>query len=202
MHPKIGIFYYINLDHRTDRNDHMIQQFETYDIRNYERVPGIFMPKKGYLGCSLSHIRTLERFIDSEHKMCVIMEDDFQFTQSPDTCKQHINRLFDENIDFDIVMLSSNTKMAQPYNEYLDKCIRAFTASGFIITKEFAKVLLHNMREGVEMLIRQDIQQMFALDVHWMKLQPISKWYIFRPKLGQQLPSYSDIERRNVNYQC
>jgi len=31
-------------------------------------------------------------------------------------------------------------------------------------------------------------------------LQPVSKWYIFEPKLGKQRGSYSNIEEKSVDY--
>jgi hypothetical protein len=99
-------------------------------------------------------------------------------------------------------MLSSNTKIALPYNQYLDRCIKAFTTAGYMLNKRFAVTLLNNIREGVEQLIRQDIQHMFAIDVYWMKLQGVSNWFIFRPKMGQQSAGYSDIEKRYVDYKC
>jgi hypothetical protein len=99
-------------------------------------------------------------------------------------------------------MLSSNTKLSEPFNAYLDRCLKAFTTSGYMINKRFAVTLLQNIREGVENLIRQDIQSMFAIDVYWMRLQLTTKWYVFKPKLGQQSAGYSDIENCYVDYRC
>lgn len=202
MHPKIDVFYYINLDHRTDRNEKMIHQLRDYQISNVERIPAVNMPKKGYVGCSLSHVKTIEKFLASDHNICVILEDDFQFTQPPTKCRELLDNFFNTDIEWDCVMWSSNTKLSQPYNSFLDKCIRSFTTAGYMINRKFANILLQNMKEGVELLIRQDIQHMYALDVYWMKLQPVTNWFIFNPKLGKQAAGYSDIERKYVNYQC
>lgn len=202
MHPKIGVFYYINLERRIDRECHMKKQFKEYDITNYERINAVNMPKKGYLGCSLSHVKTIETFLQSEHEVCVILEDDFEFTQTKEVCENMFTRFFEDNLEWDCVMLSSNTKQAAYYNEYLDKCIRAYTTAGYMINRNFATTLLKNIREGVENLIRNDLQHMYAIDVHWMSLQFKSKWYIFKPKLGQQRAGYSDIEQRHVDYRC
>ena len=202
MHPKIDVVYYINLDHRKDRNDQIQKQLNAYGVNNYERISAIHMPHKGYVGCSLSHMKTIEKFLASNHQTCVILEDDFEFTLSPYNCKELFERFFNDNHKWDCVMLSSNTKQYVQYNEYLVKCIRAFTTAGYMINREFATILLQNIKEGVEQLIRHDVQHMFAIDVYWMKLQPVSNWYIFQPKMGQQSAGYSDIEQRFTDYRC
>jgi GR25 family glycosyltransferase involved in LPS biosynthesis len=202
MHPKIGVFYYINLERRQDREYNIKKQFEKYNITNYERINAINMPQKGYLGCSLSHLKTIETFLQSEHDVCVILEDDFDFTQSREVCEDMFKKFFEDNIEWDCVMLSSNTKQSAYYNDYLDKCIRAYTTAGYMINRKFATILLQNIKEGVEQLIRTNLQHMYAIDVHWMSLQFKSKWYIFKPKLGQQRAGYSDIEQRHVDYRC
>jgi len=202
MHPKIDVVYYINLERREDRNAFMQKQLDEYEINNYVRINAINMPQKGYLGCSLSHVKTLETFLKSQHDTCIILEDDFEFTFAKDICKSMFLRFFDDNIEWDCVMLSSNTKQATYYNNYLDKCIQAFTTAGYMINRNFAQILLQNIKEGVEKLIRNDVQHMYAIDVYWMSLQPIYNWYIFRPKLGKQQAGYSDIEGRYVDYRC
>lgn len=202
MHPKIDMIYYINLEHRTDRNKQILEQFEKYNITSFERVNAIRTPK-GCIGCSLSHIKTLETFIKSPHETCIVLEDDFEFTMSREDCANTFNRFFHDMQDnWDIVMLSSNTKQWDSFNSYLVKCIRAFTTSGYMINKQFAKVLIENMKEGVNLLIHNTIPPLYALDVYWMKLQPVSRWYIFNPKMGKQSSGFSDIENIYVNYNC
>ena len=41
---------------------------------------------------------------------------------------------------------------------------------------------------------------MYAIDVHWMQLQRKDNWYILYPRTISQLPDYSDIEKKTVNY--
>lgn len=202
MHPKIGVFYYINLETRPDRHTRIQKMFSDYGITNHTRINAIHMPNKGYLGCSLSHIKTIEEFLKSEHEVCVILEDDFEFIQPLSVCQYLFQQFFNDNIEWDCVMLSSNTKISKPYNEYLDRCIRAYTTAGYMINRQFAPILLQNIRKGVEQLIRHDMQHMYAIDVYWMILQETSNWFIFKPKMGQQSAGYSDIEKRYVDYRC
>ena len=57
------------------------------------------------------------------------------------------------------------------------------------------------MEEGYSKLIQNTNQNIFfAIDHYWMKLQPTAKWFHVVPPLGKQRGSYSDIEKKFVNY--
>ena len=47
--------FFINLDHRTDRLEHVTKEFEKMGI-NAERISGI-QPKSPAIGCTMSHIK-------------------------------------------------------------------------------------------------------------------------------------------------
>ena len=69
-----------------------------------------------------------------------------------------------------------------------------------LINRRFARDLLVNLLEGTKGLSETHDRALYSLDVYWHKLQAVSKWYVFKPKMGYQIPSYSDIEKRYVNY--
>jgi GR25 family glycosyltransferase involved in LPS biosynthesis len=206
MHIPIGAIYYINLDHRKDRLQHIENQINDFcgdDNSHIERVriQGLHTPGFGILGCGYSHIKALESFLKSAHNICIIFEDDFVFTQNISTCRHMIRRfLSDMQSNWDLAMLSSNTIKSVYYNEYLDKCIDAQTTSAYMITRQFAVKLLQNFKEGICGLEATRHVPIYAVDMYWKLLQPTSMWFIFKPKLGIQMPSYSDIEQRHVMY--
>jgi len=88
-----GPVYYINLDDKEDRKVFMEQQFEHWDIKNYERISafdgrnsdlsehiigkypeGITTPE---LGCTLSHLKAIKNWYDtSDTPYAIICEDD------------------------------------------------------------------------------------------------------------------------------
>jgi hypothetical protein len=88
-----GPVYYINLDDKEDRKVFMEQQFEHWDIKNYERISafdgrnsdlsehiigkypeGITTPE---LGCTLSHLKAIKHWYDtSDTPYAIICEDD------------------------------------------------------------------------------------------------------------------------------
>jgi len=208
----MDIIYYINLDRRPDRNAEFLKEMDThmpdYPKDQIIRIPGIIYDNDGpianiyansHIGCALSHIVAMERFIESCFDTCIIFEDDFEFTQSPDI-------IAELTMPFDLCMLSANEFKTEPTQySFLNKALDAQMASGYIITKSFAPILLQNFKESVNELMRYNNMGQFdgryCCDIHWKRLQPLYNWYAFNPKLGKQRKSYSDIERCEVNYE-
>ena len=60
--------------------------------------------------------------------------------------------------------------------------------------------MIKNIKEGINKLIRNTKNGYNAIDVYWMKLQESGNWFISYPRTVTQLPDYSDIEGREVNY--
>ena len=218
----IDVAYYINLDHRTDRKEELLGELEKIDFpaEKIERIPAIYMKEKGHLGCSFSHIKTVETFLQSNYQTCFILEDDFEFSQSPEEVKSTIQKLFDSNVDFDLCMLSANVHDEEPIPGYdfIQKINSAATSAGFILTRKFAPILLANLKEGAKKLEnsynertyitniskhdpdRFNYDGQYSLDHYWIYIQKENNWFIFEPKLGKQRNSYSDIMEGNVAY--
>jgi GR25 family glycosyltransferase involved in LPS biosynthesis len=200
------IIYYINLDHRKDRYEHINNELRKTNINlsKVNRIPGVYIKELGILGCAKSHCLALEAFIKSGKNHCIIFEDDFTFTESQTTVNNLINKVFNELKTFDVVMLASNILNSQPtdYN-FLVKIIDAQTLSGYAVSKQFAEILLNNYRESIRLLEHAGKKvHPFCFDIYMKRLQPWSKWYCLNPKIGRQIESYSDIENRVVDYEC
>jgi len=204
INDHIDVIYYINLDKREDRKKDFLKEMEKIGIDSNKivRIPAIYMPEQGDLGCSKSHIKTLETFIKSPYKNCIIFEDDFEFTLNPDETINTINNFFENNINYDVLMLSSNDLVNPKDTEYnfLKKTLNSQTASGYIVNKNFARILLNNFKNGASLLEKKYENKDYCVDQYWKSLQPDRDWYVFNPKLGKQRESYSDIERKMVDY--
>ena len=191
---EIDVIYYINLDHRQDRKAHFLGQMAQAGIpqSKIQRIAGI-PEKKGHIGCTKSHIQTLRTFIASRHKRCIIFEDDFEWLGSP---HKALADFFSAQIPFDVCMLSGSYGTFEPTQwPFLRKIANAQTASGYMVSREFAPTLLQNYEEGLQLLEQPEYDHSkYAIDQYWKKLQPQSKWYIFEPKLGKQISSVSDIQ--------
>lgn len=190
----IDIVYYINLDHREDRKSQFLSGMDNVNIKNIERIPAIYDKEHGHIGCTKSHIKTLKTFLESPHNICIIFEDDFEWSSYPNNT---LKQFFDAEIPFDVCMLSGSYSTYFPTKyPFLYKINDAQTTSGYMVTRKFAPILLKNYEEGLRLLERPEYDHSkYAIDQYWKKLQPPSRWYIFEPKLGKQISSVSDIQR-------
>lgn len=199
MNPfdKITRIFYINLDRRTDRNTEMINEFKKMDITNFERFSAI-SHLHGCLGCSHSHTNVLRKIVSEyslKNQYFLVLEDDFTFHDYADTIKTNLTRLFEDGVPFDVVLLASNTvRKSDSQWDYLDKCIEAQGAAGYLINGNYMHKLLANFEEGLRKLtdyINAGQPPYTVVDQYWKHLQG-DAWYIFNPKLGYQRASYSD----------
>jgi glycosyl transferase family 25 len=204
----IDCVYYINLDHRTDRKAAFEREMERLGVppEKLVRVPGIYNKDFGILGCGLSHKKALETFVASPHKTCLIFEDDFQFTLDMNYVRYLLRSIFDEKVPFDLVMIAGKFFSTQPTQwPFLQKVLDGQTASGFLLTREFAPKLIQCLTESTRLLDEWhtktgEKKHEYCNDIYWKQLQPISNWYCTHPKTGIQRESYSDNEYRVTNY--
>jgi GR25 family glycosyltransferase involved in LPS biosynthesis len=204
----IDAVYYINLEHRTDRLVEIEAEFDKVKLPFSKRfrVSAERTPECGALGCCMSHVKTLRSFLETGNKNCIIFEDDFQFIQEPEFVNNMICSIFDMEIKFDIVMLSGNIFYYSHTNiENIHRVFDGQTTSGYLITREFAFILLEHWEKTAKLTKKYlDLtgQHLILLtcDQTWKVLQPVSQWFVFYPKLGIQRESYSDIEGSIMNY--
>ena len=60
--------------------------------------------------------------------------------------------------------------------------------------------LLNNFKDGVQKLLTTNNKKQYAIDIYWKQLQPIDKWYLLYPLTVTQYENFSDIEKKNTNY--
>jgi GR25 family glycosyltransferase involved in LPS biosynthesis len=198
----IEIIYYINLDSREDRRAHIEKTLKKCDLENMSNRISAVKRDIGVMGCVESHIIALEKFIDSNLNFAMIIEDDL-LIKDKDNFKKELSKIFENKLDFDLVQISGNhLKLEECEYDFLRKVIDSQTTSGYIITKDFAPTLLNNFKESLELMNKDGKQHDNCLDIYWKKLQPENKWFAFFPALGIQMPGYSDIENKDVFYNC
>ena len=196
--------YYINLDKRRDRNSEFLGEMARVNVVNFTRIPAIYTPKQGALGCSLSHIKALETFLNSARSTCCILEDDFTFVLG----QRQIASLFKslDMVPYDVCMLSANVLSSEATEHtFLRKVRDAQTTAGYCVSRTYAPTLIANFKEGAAKLkegfeMDGKKEPRFCLDIFWKSLQATAKWYVVSPKMGIQRESYSDIEERSVRY--
>ncbi len=204
----IDCVYYINLDHRTDRRVQIESELDKLGVPEAKRIriPGVDKPGFGILGCGLAHKKVIETFLESPHRNCLIFEDDFTFTLDMEYVEFLLNAIFEQKIDYDCIMLAGcilRTELTQ--FPFLQKVIDVHTASGYLITKDFAPVLLECYTESTRLLedtFRETGQKIISYhnDIWWKLYQPYYNWFILNPRLGEQRESFSDNLERDLKY--
>jgi len=202
----IDTFYFINLNRRKDRLEQIIGELNKMEIplQKVIRVEAT-EHKFGSLGCVKSHIRTITEFIKSGKNKCLIFEDDFEFTETKEKVNEVLTKIF-STVDFDCILLSLlPDKKVTSSTEYYTGIIYAATAAGYILTKEYAPLLLQNFIEGetkhekwIYMFAEPEIS--IKLDCYWIWEQIKRKFILTIPQLGKQRDSPSDISGTQQNY--
>lgn len=191
--------FYINLDSRTDRKEHVEKQLAMIGIKA-ERFNAIKMTN-GAIGCSMSHIKLLETARENNWEHILIVEDDILFT-NPLLFIVQINKFFSRMQKFDVLLLAGNN--LPPYIPIDDCCVKVAscqTTTGYLVQRHYYDKLIDNYREGVNKLLREpDNHRFYAIDKYWFNLQKRDKWYLIVPLTVTQREDYSDIEKKNTNY--
>jgi GR25 family glycosyltransferase involved in LPS biosynthesis len=181
----------------------MEQQFQIFSINEniVERIEAYYIPENGSIGCAKSHILTLNKIKQNGYKISLVLEDDFEILS--DKLIESINDVANSNLEWDIIMLSGNVIQYENTNHSnLIKINEAQTTSGYLININFVDKLIENFEESISLLESGTHKDFAAIDQNWKKLQPISKWFSFDPRLGKQRDDYSDIEKKIVSYKC
>lgn len=192
--------FYINLEHRTDRLEHVQNELKKIGIKG-ERFNAI-KTKSGAIGCTLSHIKCLELAKERNYEEVFICEDDITFT-NPKLFLENLQKFCDnDDIMWDVLIIGGNN--VPPYKQYYDYCARVFncqTTTGYIVKQDFYDVIIKNFKEGVFNLMKNpENKREYAIDIYWKKLQMENFWYMITPPTITQYTNYSDIEERETNY--
>jgi len=191
--------FYINLETRTDRRQHVETQLQNIGI-TANRFNAIKL-NNGAIGCSMSHLKCLEIAKENNWDHVMIVEDDILFL-NPNVFKNQLNKFFKNHKDFDVVLIAGNN--VPPYQKIDDSCVKVYrcqTTTGYIVQKHYYDTLINNIKEGVKQLISHPEQHVvFAIDKYWFRLQEKDNWFLITPLTVTQREDYSDIEKRPTNY--
>lgn len=146
--------YYINLDHRVDRNNYMLNQFDSLGIKEYFRISGVnptdVVGKYDFAGldikhfsCSLANILAIKKFYDSGKEFAMICEDDADFYNSKKMSFSFYDTLDYFNQELYCLQTSYSTREEFDIRFNLqDTTFWHFNTTSYIINKKYAKILL------------------------------------------------------------
>ena len=191
--------FYINLDSRPDRKQHVERQLGIIGI-NAQRFKAIKL-QNGALGCSMSHLKLIETAKENNWPHILVVEDDILFT-NPSLFVQQFNLFLSTHKEFDVALISGNN--VPPYREIDATCVQVTkcqTTTGYLVQNHYFDTLIQNYKMGIQNLMREpENHRIYAIDKFWFNLQAIHKWYLIIPLTVTQREDYSDIEKRPTNY--
>jgi GR25 family glycosyltransferase involved in LPS biosynthesis len=191
---------FINLDHRTDRLEHINKEFDKLGI-TAERVPAI-RAKSPAIGCTLSHIKCLELAKSRGYEEVFVCEDDITFVNPALFQKNLATFVANKEIHWNVLIIGGNN--VPPYQQVYEYCARVFscqTTTGYVVKREYYDTLINNFKEGLSHFIKNPTNgRMFAVDIYWKRLQTQDYWYMITPPTVSQYDNYSDIEDRVTQY--
>lgn len=202
----------INLDERIDRFNNIVFNLENLEINNYIRFSALKLDdnlikqnniiniKKAWKkndieyirnagGCKLSHRTVLEENKNIDEKYLLILEDDCFLEKNIITYLYlALNDL--EFIDWDILYFTINLKNkddAFKVTKHLLKINVGFTTTAMLINKK-------NINKIISIIDKSDIE----IDNTYNNI--LLNRYCIYPMCAYQYESYSDINKKNLNY--
>lgn len=199
--------YYINLDTRLDRKEHIVTNIiERYPLfKNVQRMNAMYH-RNGALGCSLSHQYALKKFIyEPNEDFLMIIEDDLVILNESNFLSFCNDFEFIRTSDkWDIIVFTPRGDRVPGESEMTDHRFQRIrnnqTTTGYIVKRAFAKVLLENINESIQLLQNGVELDTCAIDQYWKRLQDTYRFYYYQDIYAGQLVGYSSIENRHVDY--
>jgi glycosyl transferase family 25 len=192
--------FYINLESRPDRKEHVEAQLKLVGLKAY-RFNAI-RTKNGAIGCSMSHLKCLQIAKENNWEHLLLLEDDIEFT-NPELFKRQFSKFLKANYDNrDVVLLAGNNM--PPYQQIADYCAkvtRCQTTTSYMVKRHYYDTLIQNIKAGIKKLMNEpEKHTLYAIDKYWFQLQEKDMWYLITPLTVTQREDYSDIEKRATNY--
>lgn len=202
----------INLDRRSDRWVALRETFHAQGLNPdvVRRLPAVEDAGFGALGCAKSHLQALSDFLTRDDApFCLVLEDDFELLRPWAEFVATFNRLAEERVDWDALLLMGTAVLAGPPRAPgVARLLEAQSAAAYLVGRRYAATVLGCFADSVPQMesLRglgpsHPLNLRLAVDQAWKVLQRRDRWYIFSPAFGRQRPSFSDIEQREVDYQ-
>jgi len=183
--------YCINLDERTDRWELAKQEFESVGITNYTRFSGVKM-EDGRSGCRESHINIIKDAKINDYKKILIFEDDFVFVNKDQNLISNILEQISK-IGYDLFYLGAtvepNYGRFQIVSENIVRTNFAFTTHAYSVSSRLYDLILSEAPFHP------------IIDVYYQqRIVSRGNSYIANPMICLQRNTYSDVEKKEIDY--
>ena len=197
--------FYINLEHRKDRNEDTINKLKKIGINNPKRFNAI-KHEIGIVGCAMSHIAVIEKAKKLNWDYVIVFEDDLLINNEIDLLRKFEKYI---NYDFDVLYLGCwHREKPIKIEDDLTKVVYAQCMHAYIVKKHYYDTILKNLYEGLNLKIKAGKDKHFKRqsekynnDVYIKSLQKKDKWYSINPIHITQKDGWSDNfnEIRNLS---
>jgi hypothetical protein len=186
--------FYINLDSRPDRRRSTEAGLVGVPA-SMERFSAI-RHSNGAVGCTRSHIACLQLARQRNYPCVLIVEDDMTVVDV-----RALASSLDAIPQCDVAVLGGVYSAAgKRVTDAFITGITSQTTVAYICYRHYYDTLIANFEESCKLLEQTNVGDSYALDQYWKRLQSKDAWVFAYPILIKQRPDYSDIERKQVNY--
>ena len=198
--------FFINLEKRQDRLDHILKEFERMQFSNPpERFDAIPTEGFGILGCTISHCEVLKLAHERKYKNVLIFEDDFEFIIPNEKWQQILSNIFEAHVNYDVIMFSYNLKSYEDSDEYSDlyRIKDVSTASCYLVNGDYLHSLISLYERTIPLLDETRMHWIYANDVVWKELiDKGDRWFATKTRVGKQMASFSDHSEAFMDHGC
>ncbi len=184
----LDLVLYINLDHRVDRRNASITQFQSLGIPcgKVVRIEAI-KAEKPARGCTLSHRNAVSFAMIHDCKRVMICEDDFSIL-SLEKFHTAMNSVISPNM----LMVGMTPIKLTPFVGSVVHVQQALGLGSYIIPAEYYVKMLTIFEEALAANQPHDLIT--------QRYQASDQWLGFYPAIARQSPGFSDIENRHTDY--
>ena len=188
--------YCINLDSRTDRWEHAKEEFSKINILDKVERFSAIKHDDGRIGVIKSNLEILKIAKANNYDNVLIFEDDVLFINNPiEVLTKSIEDL-KKIKNWSLFYLGANTH--NPLTKVTDNLYvlkNAYAAHSFCYNK-----IIYNQAIKQYDMTNKITKHDEILDVYLAKIQEKYPCYLVNPIITTQMPSYSDIEKKHVDY--
>jgi hypothetical protein len=189
--------FYINLEHRTERNLKTKTELKKLGIKKPNRFNAI-VDDIPLVGCAKSHIGCLEKAKELGWDYVIIFEDDI-FIQSKKALLNKINKYI--SYDFDVLYLGCwNYIKPNKINNDLAKVIKASCLHSYIVKSHYYDCLIDRLKESIDLKIKNPEDNRYNNDEWIGELQLTDRWYCITPIHITQNNGWSDNFKEVRNF--
>ena len=186
---------YINLASRPDRDEQIRGELKKmcFSEKQIFKIYASVDEKDPFMGCTRSHKRALRRSYETGVFLTMVLEDDFRLDMVFSRAASMIRTWLAKLPNSDVLMLQCNPlRLTDSGVEGIRKVSAALSTAGYIVKSSYIPTMIDSMNHS--------LSRNKPLDLDFQRLQRRDQWHALQPPMGTQRASYSDIEKRFVNY--